>query len=138
MLDIYNELLLLELIPQQAGTATITGTGVSVDTLNTGDLDAAKLMITGISGSGSITVKLQHSNVSGSGYVDVPTTGDMPATAFTPVTANMTTPVLLAVDPRGLLPFVRAVATVTGITNFTIEVELLGRKLQAGFPTTSG
>jgi hypothetical protein len=138
MLDLNAEITALQLLPQQAITGTVTGTGVAVSTLNTGDLDFAELMITGITGAGSIVVQLQGSSTLNGTYTNLATSAAMPSTAFAPVTANMTTPVRLPVDPRALPPFVRAVATVTGITAATIECQLFGRSLQTGFPSTSG
>jgi len=138
MLDLNAEILALQLLPQQAITATTTGTGVSVNSLDTGDLDFAELMITGITGAGSITVQLQGSTTLNGTYANLATSAAMPATAFAAVTANMTTPVRLPVDPRALPPYVRAVATVVGITGATIECQLFGRSLQTGFPSTSG
>lgn len=138
MLDLNAEVLLRKLLLQQAGTATITGASLAVSDLDTGDLDFAQLMITGIVGAGTITVQLQGSATGTGGWTNLATTPAMPATAFAPVTADLAAPVRLAVDPRGLQPFMRAVATVAGITNFVIECVLGCRSLQQGFPSTSG
>lgn len=138
MLDLNSEIQVLQLLAQQAITGTVTGTGVSVNQLDSGDLDFAQLMITGITGTGTVTVQLQGSTTLNGTYTNLATTPLMPATAFTAVTANMTTPVRLPVDPRGLQPYLRAVATVVGISAATIECLFLGRNLQNGFPSTSG
>lgn len=138
MFDLNAEITALQLLPQQAITGTTTGTGVAVSSLNTGDLDFAELMITGITGVGTITVKLQGAATLNGVYSDLGISAAMPATAFAPVSANMSAPVRLPVDPRALPPFVRAVATVVGISAATIECQLFGRALQIGFPSTSG
>ena len=138
MLDLNAEILALQLLPQQAITATVTGTGVSVDTLTSGDLDFAELMITGITGAGSVTVQLQGSATLNGAYTNLAPSGAMPSTVFPAVTANMAAPIRLPVDPRALPPFIRAVATVVGITAATIECQLWYRSLQSGFPSTSG
>jgi hypothetical protein len=137
MLDLTAELYVILLIPQGAKTATTTGTGVLVNNLNTGDLDMAQLMITAITGTGTVTVQLQGAP-DNSTWTNLAPTSAMPNTAFPAVAANMTTPITLPVDPRGLAPYIRAVATMSGITAYTIECLLFARKLQIGFGTTSG
>lgn len=138
MLDLKAEILTRKLIPQQAGTVTITGASLAVNDLDGGDLDFAQLMITGIVGVGTVTVKLQGSATGTGGWADLPTTPAMPSTSFAAVAADLPDPVRLPVDPRGLQPFIRAVATVAGITNFVIECFLACRSVQSGFPSTSG
>lgn len=139
MLDLTQELSILQLIPLAAATGTVTGTGVATNILDTGDLDLASLNVIAITGAGTITVQLQGSTVSGSGYANLAPTPMMPNTAFPAVSAALAAPATLPVDPRALLPFTRAVATVTGsISAFTIEVMLFGRPLQIGFNTNSG
>ena len=116
MLDLTQELSVLQLLPMAAETATTTGTGVSVDTLNTGDLDACSLMINAIAGWGTVTVQLQQSATLNGTYVNIPPTPMMPNTAFPAVAANQTVPVVIPIDPRGIGAYVRAVATMAGIT----------------------
>jgi hypothetical protein len=137
MLDLTAELDVILLIPLGAKTATATGTGVLVNNLNTGDLDMAQLMINAITGTGTVTVQLQGA-ADNSTWTNLAPTPMMPNTAFPAVSANMTTPITLPVDPRALPPYVRAVATMAGITAYTIECLLFARKLQIGFGTTSG
>ncbi len=138
MLDLTQELTVFQLIPLQNGTATITGDAVDVETLNTGDLDEASLNVIQGSSYGTIDVQLQQSADGSTGWGNIPTTPQMPATAFPQVTAALTAPRTIPIDPRGIGPFIRAVATVVGATGFQIEVVLYGRKLQIGFPSTSG
>jgi hypothetical protein len=139
MLDLTAELAILQLIPLQAGTGTITGPAVAVNTLNTGDLDLASLNVIGGSSYGTITVQLQQSANGTSGWANIPTTAQMPNTAFPVVSAALTSPSVIPIDPRAIGPYIRAVATVAGgVTGFQIEVQLFARNLQIGFPSTSG
>lgn len=141
MLDLNVELQVLQVIPLTVGaSATITGSSIAVDTLNTGDLDMASLNIPAVTGSGSITVALQGSATGSSGWTALATTALMPATSFTAVTAAMAagTPVTIPIDPRGLTPYIRAVATLAGFSAFTIELQLFARNAQQNFGTTSG
>lgn len=139
MLDLTAELAVLQVIPLAAQTATFNSTGVAVNTLDTGDLDMASLNVIAITGTGTITVQLQGSTVSGSGYANLAPTPMMPNTAFPVVSAALTAPETMPIDPRSLLPFIRAAVTVTGsISAFTIELQLFGRLLQIGFNTNSG
>jgi len=138
MLDLTQELSVLQLIPLATETATVTGTGVLVNNLDTGDLDMASLNVIAVTGSGTITVQLQSSASLSTGYTNLATTALMPNTAFPVVTAALTAPATLAIDPRAIGPYIRAVATVVGISAFTIEVMLFGRALQIGFNTNSG
>lgn len=139
MLDLTTELSVLQLIPLQAATGTVTGTGLLVNNLDTGDLDMASLNVIGFTGSGSITVQLQSSQSLSTGYTNIAPTPMMPNTAFPAVTANLTTPSTMPIDPRAIGPYVRAVATFTaGVSAATIEVLLFARALQQGFNSNSG
>ena len=138
MLDLFEELTILKLLPLQVGTGTITGAAKLVSQLDTGDLDAASLNVVGIAGTGTVTVQLQESLNGTSGWVNIPTTALMPNTAFPAVAANLTGPSLIPIDPRAIGPYIRAVSTVSGITGFTLECVLYCRLLQIGFTTTSG
>lgn len=138
MLDLTAELAILQLIPLQVGTETITGDAILVSGLNTGDLDMASLNVIGGSDYGTITVQLQESLDGETDWGNIPTTPQMPNTAFPVVSAALTSPALLPIDPRAIGPYIRAVATVSGATGFSIEVVLFARNLQVGFPTTSG
>ena len=141
MLDFNSEITVLQVIPLTVGaTATITGAAVTVNTLNTGDLDMASLNIPAVTGSGSITVALQQSANGTTGWAAIPVTALMPATSFTAVTAAMAAgvPVTIPIDPRAIGPFIRAVATLAGFTAYTIELQLFARNAQIGFGTTSG
>lgn len=139
MLDLTQELAILQVIPLAAQTATFNSTGVAVNTLDTGDLDLASLNVIGITGTGTITVQLQGSASSGSGYTNLAPTPMMPATVFPVVSAALAAPSTLPIDPRALSPYLRAAVTVTGsISAFTIELQLFGRLLQIGFNTNSG
>lgn len=138
MLDLTQELEILQLIPLQTGTETITGSSIAVNTLNTGDLDLASLNVIGGSDYGTITVQLQESETGDSNWTNIPTTALMPNTAFPVVSAALTSPSVMPIDPRAIGPYIRAVATVSGATGFTIEVMLFGRALQIDFPSTSG
>jgi|HubBroStandDraft_4_1064222.scaffolds.fasta_scaffold439908_1 hypothetical protein len=138
MLDLTSELAVLQVVPLAAKTATFNSTGVAVNTLDTGDLDLASLNIIAITGTGTITVQLQGAP-DDSTWTNLAVTPLMPATAFPVVSAALTAPSTLAIDPRALSAYIRAAVTVTGsISAFTIEVQLFGRLLQIGFPTGSG
>ena len=138
MLDLSAELNIIQLIPLQNGTGTITGDSKYVGTLDTGDLDLASLNVIGGSDYGTITVQLQQSLDGSTDWGNIPTTAQMPATAFPVVSAALTSPKLLPIDPRAIGPYIRAVATVSGATGFQIEVQLFSRLLQQGFPSGSG
>lgn len=141
MLDLNAELLVLQVIPLTVGaSATITGAAIAVDTLNTGDLDMASLNIPAVTGSGSITVALQGSQTGTGGWTPLAVNALMTATSFVAVTAAMAagTPVTIPIDPRGLTPFIRAVATLVGFSAYTIELQLFARNAQIGFNTNSG
>ena len=138
MLDLTAELNVIQLIPLQNGTGTITGTAKLVSGLNTGDLLLASLNVIQGSSYGTITVQLQQSLDGSTGWGNIPTTAQMPATAFPVVSAALTAPSVLPIDPRAIGPYIRAVATVVGATGFQIEVQLFARNLQVGFPSTSG
>ena len=139
MLDLNSELNIVQLIPLQAGSGTITGTGVLVNGLNTGDLDMASLNLIGGSSFGSVTVQLQSSQSLSTGYTNIAPTALMPNTAFPAVTAALTAPATLPIDPRAIGPYIRAVATAAGgVTGFDMEVVLYSRLAQQGFGTTSG
>lgn len=142
MLDLNSELNIVELIPLQAATATVTGASKAVNTLNTGDLDMASLNIIALAGNDGthgVTVALQQSADGSTNWLPIPTDPIMPATSFAKVVVNMTVPVTIPIDPRGIGPFIRAVATFdSGVTAATIELQLFSRKLQQGFGTTSG
>lgn len=139
MLDLTQELSILQLVPLAVQTATFNGVGISVDTLNTGDLDLASLNVIAITGAGTITVQLQGAATLNGAYTNLAPTPLMPNTAFPAVAAALAAPATLPIDPRGLAPFVRAQVTVTGTINpFTIEVQLFARPLQIGFNTNSG
>lgn len=141
MLDLFKELVVLQVIPLTVGaSATITGAAINVTPLNTGDMDCLSLNIPAVTGSGSITVKLQESPDGSTGWVDIPVTGLMTATAFVAVTAAMAagTPLTINIDPRAIGPFIRGVATLAGFTAYTIELQMFSRNSQVGFGTTSG
>lgn len=139
MLDLTQELSVIQVIPLAAQTATFNSTGLAVNTLDTGDLDMASLNVIAITGTGTITVQLQGSTLVGSGYANLVPTPMMPNTVFPVVSAALTAPATLPIDPRALLPFIRAAVTVTGsISAFTIECQLFGRLLQIGFNSNSG
>lgn len=137
MLDLTQELDIIQLIPLAAETATVTGTGVDVSNLDTGDLDLASLNVIAVTGAGSVTVQLQ-SSPDNLAWTNIAPTALMPNTAFPAVTAALTAPATLPIDPRAIGQYVRAVATCAGITAYTIEVMLFARKLQIGFNGNSG
>lgn len=138
MLDLTTEIQVQQLIPLTAETGSVNGTGVSVDGFNTGDIDLATLALIVTTGSGTIVVQLQGSATVSGTYVNLTPTPAMPNTAFPAQAASTTVPINLPIDPRGLPPFVRAAVTATGITAFTLEVQLWSRPLQIGFNTNSG
>lgn len=138
MMDLTTEMQVQQLSPLTAQTGSFNGTGVSVDTFNTGDIDLCTLALIVTTGSGTIVAQLQGSATLNGTYVNLTPTPAMPNTAFPAQAASTTAPVNLPIDPRGLPPFVRVAVTATGITAFTSEVQLFSRPLQVGFNSNSG
>lgn len=139
MFDITQEITVLQIVPLAAQTATFNSTGVLTQQLNTGDLDLGSLNVIAITGAGTITVQLQGAVSLNGTYANLVPTPAMPNTAFPVVSAALTAPETMPIDPRGLSQYTRAAVTVTGsISAFTIEVMILGRPLQIGFNSNSG
>lgn len=139
MLDLTVEIVRSQLIVLQTATATVTGSSVDLSNTDTGDLLVATLNVKSVTGTTpTLDVKLQDS-ADNSTFADVVVDALMPANAFAQVTAALANPVTLAVDPRGVRRYVRAVATIGGTTpSFVLNLDLLRRPLQTGFNTNSG
>lgn len=113
----------------QVVTATVTGTGFDVGAFTGTGLNALLSLGAG-TGSGSIDVKLQESDVVGSGYTDIPG-----ATFTQLVVANVNTDYKLFTQ-KSTKRFVRAVLTVTGTVSFSVACYLFGQLRNSG--TSSG
>lgn len=138
MMDLTTEMQVQQLSALAAQTGSFNGTGVSVATFNTGDIDLATLSLIVTTGSGTITGQLQGSATLNGAYTNLAVTPAMPNTAFPAQAASTTAPINLPIDPRGLPPFVRLAVTAVGITAFTLESQLFSRPLQVGFNSNSG
>lgn len=109
----------------QVITATTNGTGVDVGNLTGTGLNAMVQLGAG-TGTGTIDVKLQESDVLGSGYTDIP------GAAFTTlVVANVNTSYEVFTQ-KSTKRFVRAVATVGGTVSFSIAAILYGQLRNSG------
>jgi len=122
------EVVVASLVPVAARTTTLTGTAVNV-----ADYDGTiRIIFHGLRTTGDLVPTIEHSDVSGSGFVDITAQLATPpgATGFTTVLSGTSFLQEASLDVSAVKGFIRFIGTASNTPNHTYGATIVGMKKQ--------